>query len=127
MHRLCIVGDKRKLERFTLHVPARVLFRKAEGSQEAFEATTRDISAEGAYFHASHHELPVGAQVEVELVLTFERLRELLNATDQVTARVDGKVLREEPDGVVVVFNHPFRFFPGPGGGHPLEPDLQPA
>ncbi|MFP4011482.1 MAG: PilZ domain-containing protein [Spirochaetaceae bacterium] len=113
------MGDKRRLERFSLTVPAQLRYRDRTGAEQRYATQTRNISAEGAYFHFGEHEVPIGAQVEVELVLTFERLKELLNAADRVTARVEGRILREEPDGVVVVFNQPFRFFP--------EPDLQPA
>jgi len=122
-----LVGDKRKLERFSLTVPAQLRYRDGTGTEQRYAAQTRNISAEGAYFQFAEHEVPVGAQVEVELVLTFERLKELLNAADRVTARVEGRILREESDGVVVVFNQPFRFSPGPGGRTPREPDLQPA
>lgn len=126
-HRIRSVGDKRRLERFSLRIPARLSTRSAGGTDKSLEATTRDISAEGAYLYVYEHGLAAGATVEVELELSFERLRQLVEASEQVTAKVQGTVLREEPDGVVVEFNQPFRFFPGPGGRRPIAPYLRPA
>jgi hypothetical protein len=121
------VGDKRKLERFLLRVPARISFRAREDSEAILDAKTRDISAEGAYLFMTNYHPPVGANVEVELTLTIEKLRELLDANDHVLVKVHGRILRQEANGVVVVFNHPFRFFPGPGKSVPREPNLMPA
>jgi hypothetical protein len=126
-HKIRGVGDKRRLERFALRIPARLSVRGRGGTDKSLEATTRDISAEGAYLYIYKHGLVAGATVEVELALSFERLRQLMEASEQVTARVQGTVLREDPDGVVVEFNQPFRFFPGPGGTRPMTPFLRPA
>lgn len=122
-----IVGEKRTLERFILKVPARIRFCDAAGVIHIIDAVTRDISAEGAYFRSEPAGLPVGAGVEVELVLNFEGLREVLGATDRVTANVDGSVLRQEMQGVVVVFNHPFRFSPERPGQDSPAPRPLPA
>jgi hypothetical protein len=126
-HKIRGVGDKRRLERFALRIPARLSVRGHRGADKSLEATTRDISAEGAYLYVCEHTLVAGATVEVEFALTFEGLRQLMEASEQVTARVQGTVLREEPDGVVVEFTQPFRFFPGPGGSRPMSPYLRPA
>lgn len=119
------MGEKRKLERFTLNVPARLRFRGPKGTDESLETTTRNISAKGAYFRLFAPEVPIGAEVEVELVLTFGRLRDLLAAADHVTARVGGIVLREEPGGVVVVFSQPFRFLPDQEDTLPRDADVR--
>ncbi|NBF39116.1 MAG: hypothetical protein GVY14_01760 [Spirochaetes bacterium] len=119
------MGEKRKLERFTLSVPARLRFRGVEGTNESLETTTRNISAKGAYFRVIESEVPIGAEVEVELVLTFGRLRDLLAAAEHVTARVGGKVLRDEPGGVAVLFNQPLRFLPDQEDAFPRDTDVR--
>lgn len=106
------MGEKRKLERFALHVPARLSYRRNRGSEVTLDVHTRDISAEGAYIYLPERELAVGTTVGVELVLTFEKLKKILETDERVTVRVDGKVVREEPEGIVVAFMHSFRFAP---------------
>lgn len=119
--------NKRKLERFTLNVPALLLLHDTDGGEQKYETWTRNISAEGAYFRLMAEQIPVGAEVAVELSLTFERLTELLGATDRVTARVDGRIVRGDPDGVAVTFDQPFRFFPDGEGESPGTFKVQPA
>lgn len=106
------VENKRALERFDLHIPARIVRRGTSGEEEPLEAVTRDISASGAYLRIEQSELGVGTHVQLEMVLSLQRLKELLEGSDSVTAVVEGKVIREDEDGAVVVFEKPIRFSP---------------
>lgn len=104
--------NKRKLERFVLHVPARVSVARFGETQASFEVKTRDVSARGAYLYARGNNLPVGARIDIEFLLTIGKIKELFGADEQVSVRARGEVFREDREGVVVVFTNPFRFIP---------------
>lgn len=108
------VGEKRKLERFRLRLPAQMSYTRNGRRIALPETLTRDVSAAGAFLLAKDTALRVGTRVDVELVLTIGTIREVLGIDQEVRANVKGRVLRLEPDGVVVVFNDPFRFGHGP-------------
>ena len=50
--------EKRKLDRFSLEVPAKIEVISAEDSKERLDLVTSNVSSGGAYFKASHP-LPV--------------------------------------------------------------------
>ncbi|MFQ5672956.1 MAG: PilZ domain-containing protein [Nitrospinales bacterium] len=70
-------AENRRAERFSLNLPARILVRKESAEtnvqDENLESHTLDVSASGALFKMERP-LNVGAEVEIELVLSLEKL-----------------------------------------------------
>lgn len=73
-----------------------------EGDQKkAVNAVTRDISSIGAFFD-SEQTVPTGTEVEVEIVLPVEKLKEIKEG--EAKMKVSGTVVRVEEGGVAVLF-----------------------
>ena len=96
--------EKRKMERFTLELPATieiVVDGDSKGASGVINMTTRDVCAGGAYFETDAP-LPEGTNIRVDLVLSLDALKSLTGK--QALIKVQGKVLRTEAEGMAVKF-----------------------
>ena len=100
--------ERRKLERYQLHVPTTIELTDDLGHQETLQLQTRDISADGAYF-ASSEQLTEGAHLRLELILSVEKLRDLIGAHKKVELRLHGKVIRSDSSGIAVLFDKKYQ------------------
>ncbi|MBN1837421.1 MAG: PilZ domain-containing protein [Spirochaetales bacterium] len=101
--------ERRKLERFLLRLPAKVVSPSAE--EEPCRVETRDVSADGAFL-VTKLPLEAGASVTVELELPVDRFKQLLEQGRDVTLRINGVVVRSETDGVAVRFQKKYEIVP---------------
>ena len=109
-HTGSIESERRRLSRFQLEMPAVVIPRGRGPATDAFlSAQTRDISANGAFLRIDHPP-GIGTRITIEMQTVIKSLPELLNATNQVKIRVNGKVVRRNPDGVGVRFDATLKF-----------------
>jgi hypothetical protein len=97
--------ERRTYERFRLALPARVGV-VSSGREEVFEARTRDISASGAFLLTTAR-CPAGSKVQLELAVQSKRIAQLTGA--QCCIKVEGTVVRFDPEGIAVSFNHGLR------------------
>ena len=97
----------RKLERFPLKTPAKIIPIDSGRDKSAFDLMTSDVCAGGAFFHTSHS-LPEGTQVKVDVVLPLDRLEILKDSSKRVHLRINGRVLRSEADGFAVCFHEDY-------------------
>ncbi len=104
--------ENRKIERFSLSVPAKVVLDTETGEKMTTAVISRDISSAGGFFLADSTDIPVGSKVKLELTLTIEKLKELLNTQEEVRIEVEGNVIRTGEDGFAVCFSKGYRFFP---------------
>ncbi|TVR51861.1 MAG: PilZ domain-containing protein [Spirochaetaceae bacterium] len=103
-------SERRRLSRFQLEMPAVVIPRGRGPATDAFlSAQTRDISANGAFLCIDHPP-GIGTRITIEMQTVIKSLPELVNATNQVKIRVDGKVVRHSRDGVGVRFDATLKF-----------------
>ena len=93
--------DRRKYERFSLIVPARLEV-ITSGKKQVFDLQSRNISAAGAFFDIDVP-IPEGSYVKVDLTVASQRLKELTGA--QSLIKVEGTVVRSTPTGVAVCFD----------------------
>ncbi len=108
-------SDRRALERFSLDVPASLSVRVSPVRRIRLTPThTRDISANGAFVYLSDlSDIPaVGTRVELELHLVIGTLPELVHVSPEVAVAVEGKVIRQNHDGVGIQFDRHLRFAP---------------
>ena len=101
--------ERRKLERFLLQLPAKVVSPTA--GNEPCRVATRDVSASGAFLLTK---LPIeeGASVTLELELPVDRFKQLLEQGRDVTLRINGVVVRSETEGVAVRFQKKYEIVP---------------
>ena len=99
--------ERRKLERFQLHVPAKIELTDESGHHETLQLETKDISADGAFF-VSSKTITEGADIRLEMVLSVERLKDLIGAHKNVELKLQGHVIRSDSNGVAVQFDRKY-------------------
>jgi len=87
-------------KRFRQRIPLR-LAATIESKDRNVKVLTRDISSIGAYFD-SENNIPVGSEVDLEVYLPVEELKELKSGSAKM--KVSGTVVRVEEGGVAVLF-----------------------
>jgi len=104
--------ERRKLERFTIELPAKVEAVRTDQRDRLLNLFTKDISSGGAYFR-TQEPLPVGTEVRVDLVLPLDKLKKFLSDREKVTVNVTGTVLRVGPRGMAIGFSEDYKFGSG--------------
>jgi len=102
--------EKRKLERFSLEIPAIVRI-TASDTKKKLDLLTRDVCSGGAYFKTEQI-VPVGTEVQIELVLPLKKLKMPPEHCEKVLVNLSGKVLRTEPGGIGVCFDKTYNIRP---------------
>ena len=110
---------KRKLERFSLKAPAKIIPIDSDRKKSALDLETNNICAGGAFFHTSHS-IPEGTQVEVAVVLPLDKLEILKDSSKQVHLRISGKVVRTEAEGIAVCFDQDYQISQSDSGAQAL-------
>ena len=101
--------EKRKLQRFALQLPARIYpVSKDKGGNE-ISASTINICANGALL-AGAEQLPVGSEVELEIVLHLDELEKLQGKKAQM--KMSGVVLRSGSEGTAIAFDEKYEIEP---------------
>jgi c-di-GMP-binding flagellar brake protein YcgR len=97
--------ERRAYERFQLALPARLEV-VSSGREEVFEARTRDISANGVFLFITAA-CSVGSKVRLDLAVRSKRIAQLTGA--QGLIKVEGKVVRSDPEGIAISFDQGVR------------------
>lgn len=97
------------MDRFDLELPAWISVTDENGKPETFKVVTRNICAGGAYLQTDKP-LPVGTEVEMDLILPLDRLHKLGARPSRID--VSGAVVREESQGVAVSFDKRYQISP---------------
>ena len=103
------MGNQRKLERFNLIIPTRLVLAKQEQEDEVYEIKTENICAGGAYFKTKQA-IPDGTQVMLSFVLPIEYVGRILGVSSYVT--LEGLVVRVEMEGFAVRFKDNYKLMP---------------
>ena len=106
--------EKRRLERFDLHIPATIEFLNLDHKEKIHNFLTTNICSGGAYFHTTQP-LPQGTQVKIDLVLPLDKLRKLKKEHKQAYIKVTGKVLRSESEGMDICFDEDYQIIGSDG------------
>jgi hypothetical protein len=91
-----------------LHIPTTIELAGQSGRNETLRLVTKDISADGAYL-TSAGAIAEGTYVKLEMVLSVERLKELIGSKKKVELRMEGRVIRKEPAGIAVLFEKKYQ------------------
>ena len=104
-----MVIEKRKVERFDLQLEAFVSL-PGEGSHtDMGNLVTRDISMNGVFL-ITDKPLPVGAKVNVDMILTLGGKKK--QDSQQAWIKASGKILRSDNQGMAVGFDDKSRILP---------------
>ena len=100
--------ERRKLERYKLRVPTTVELPGVCGQRETLQLETKDISAEGAFL-TTPQLISEGAHLKLEMILSVEKLRDLIGANKMIELRMEGTVIRKDPSGIAVLFDKKYQ------------------
>jgi hypothetical protein len=103
--------DRRKLERFDLHIPATIELLITKRDKELIRLLTKNVCSGGAYFHTTKP-LPKNTQIKIDLVLPLDKLKALKDEWKHALIKVTGKVLRSEPEGMAICFDEDYQIHP---------------
>jgi hypothetical protein len=103
--------DRRKLERFDIRVPTKIGVIDPKREEEMIELLTSNVCSGGAFFHTKEP-LPEGTKVKVDLILPFEKLKELKDKCQQAHVKVSGIVMRAASTGMAICFNSDYQIHP---------------
>ena len=101
--------EHRKMERFPIQLPARLLPVDDAEEQEAIEVLTSDVCAGGAFFQTDQP-LPLGAEVKLKMVLPLDELKKLEGK--KAFIEVSGAVIRSTKTGMAICFDKGFKMSP---------------
>ena len=102
--------EKRKLERFTLELPAQISL-MSSNVEDKIEVKTSNICSGGAFFKMVRP-LPVGTAVRITLHLPLNRFDSLKDYCRSSLIRMTGKVSRCEQTGMSVLFDSEYQIHP---------------
>ena len=94
--------EKRKMDRFSMELPAWISVVDESGKTRGFEFITKNICAGGAYLQ-TERPLMVGTDIEMSLILPLDNLPNLGKRRSRI--EVSGKVVRSELQGFAVCFD----------------------
>ena len=97
---------KRKMERFSLELPAKISVVGNRDEPTSLEATTSDVSAGGAFFHTDQP-YPVGTEMRVDLVIPLDELKKLQGK--RASIKLKGAVIRISEDGMAISFEEEYK------------------
>ena len=100
--------ERRKLERFELNAPARVLLESGRCKNDEYNLTTRDVSSDGAFLYSSQP-FPEGAKVKMDFMISLETLQRLAGEKGMAKIRVKGKVIRSDENGIAIRFESSYK------------------
>lgn len=113
------MDERRKLERFELSAPARVMIQSETGLKEELALTTKDVSSGGAFLFSSQP-LTEGASVKMELLISLDMLRRLAGEKRAARIKVKGKVIRVDAEGIAVRFDSSYKITAIDNGNHAM-------
>ena len=96
------MSEKRKVERFELHIEALCKVHDDEIGDKTHTLLTDNISSEGAFLRTTNP-FPVGTNIDLNFLLSQEELSN--NTNDQkINIWTSGKVIRTDEMGMAVEF-----------------------
>jgi c-di-GMP-binding flagellar brake protein YcgR len=102
------MAERRRLERFDLTEPARVIVESGAGNKEHLSLTTKDVSSGGAFLYCAQP-LSEGARVKLELLISLDALQKLVGEKGKAKIKVSGTIIRVETEGVAIRFENKYK------------------
>ena len=100
--------ERRKLERFEIDAPARVVVETGSNQKVEYDLATRDVSSAGAFLF-SPEPLPNGTSVKMEFLISLDALQKLTGDKGMAKVRVEGQVIRSDSSGIAIRFDSKYK------------------
>ena len=100
--------ERRKIQRIEMQNPARMEVAAKGGKKISLQAETKDISSHGAFF-ITEASFEKNTSIDIELLLSMEKLQKLLGEKKQIKIQIRGTVIRNDPDGIAVSFGRKYQ------------------
>ena len=97
--------ERRKMERFSLELPALLSIVDESGNPKTFEAVTNNICAGGVYF-VIDKPLSVGTDVKTDLMISLKKVNK------KTRINVSGAVIRKDENGMAICFDEKYIISP---------------
>jgi Tfp pilus assembly protein PilZ len=101
--------EKRKMDRFSLELPALLSIKDENRKQRSIEVMTGDICSGGAFFR-TNKPFTVGTDVKMDLILPSDKFKKLGGKRSRIN--VSGSVIRTDELGMAVCFDKKYRIAP---------------
>jgi hypothetical protein len=101
--------ERRKMERFSLELPALISMVDGSGIQKSFEAMTKNVCSGGAFF-ITDKPMSVGTDVKMGMILSIKKDNKFIEQKTYVD--VSGSVIRTEKHGIAVCFDKKYNISP---------------
>ena len=101
--------EKRKMERFSLELPARFTWTGKDKKHESLEQLTSNICAGGAFFK-TQKPLPIGTDVKINIILPLDKFKNAKLKRSYIN--VSGSVIRIDQQGMAICFDKKFLISP---------------
>ena len=102
-------AEKRRMERFSIRLPATVCINAAGDSSKIMKLWTRNICAGGAYLE-TEEPLEVSTSVEINLVVHGPGGRH--GSVGKAFVKVTGNVIRSNTKGMAIKFGRKYKISP---------------
>jgi hypothetical protein len=104
------VKEKRKLERFKMHLPAIVTILERSSVHRTAEWPTRDISADGAFL-LTDGSVPAGTRVDIEFLMKSNLPVQSAGGDTKVNLKIQGVSVRNDRSGTAVMFDKAYEIW----------------
>ena len=104
-----VVDEKRKMERFSLQLLARLSVKGGDGDRDSIELLTRNISAGGAFIQIDRP-FKVGTQLDIEVIFPLDRIKKVEG--EMAFIKVNGSVIRSDTEGMAIIFDEDYQILP---------------
>ena len=101
--------ERRKMERFSLELPASFFVTDDILENKPIELMTSNICSGGAYFD-TNTPFKIGTDVKINITLSLDKIKKLGGKSSRID--VSGSVIRSDEKGMAVCFNKKFSITP---------------
>ena len=101
--------EKRKMERFSLELPARLTWTGKDKKHESMEQLTSNICAGGAFFK-TQKPLSIGTELKINITLPLDKFKNIKAKRSYIS--VSGSVIRIDQQGMAICFDKKYKILP---------------
>lgn len=102
-------SERRQLERFKLQLLSHITIRGKDKDIKTIKLLTQDVCSGGAFFKTSDP-MSVGTQVDLDLVIKIDRLKDITG--DSALVNLTGTIIRTHKEGMAICFDENFQISP---------------
>jgi hypothetical protein len=102
-------SDRRRIERFDLELPAKLICTGKDKENESIELMTSNICSDGVFFK-TNKPLTVGTDVKLFVILPLEKFKNVKYKKSHIHA--SGSVIRKDQQGMAIRLDKKYKILP---------------